>query len=119
MDESYHTNSSPDVVDGWLGLMLADCHWHKLWDVNHINATAKHIADLPPDHGVLVVKQSPRGLPPLGPSPPSLSSLSSLNTTTYDQETASYGIIVIASTWRKEDYDYDPHAIISDYWYWY
>eukprot|EP01041_Mallomonas_annulata_P007896 gene7896-16166_t len=87
MDESYHTNSSPDVVDGWLGLMLADSHWHKLWDVNHINATAKHIADLPPDHGVLVVKQSPRGLPPLGPSPPSLSSLSSLNTTTCDMNT--------------------------------
>jgi hypothetical protein len=46
MDQSYTTRSSPEYVDGWLGLMIGDQMWHSMWEADQVAvvATAIHSA---------------------------------------------------------------------------
>jgi hypothetical protein len=45
MDQKYTTVSSPDYVDGWLGIMVGDSLWYPLWNHDYVNATATEIAN--------------------------------------------------------------------------
>jgi hypothetical protein len=43
MEEDYTTRSSPEYVDGWLGLMIGDQLWHGMWADNQVAAVAAAI----------------------------------------------------------------------------
>jgi hypothetical protein len=43
MDQDYTTRSSPEYVDGWLGLMIGDQLWHGMWEANQVAAVAAAI----------------------------------------------------------------------------
>ena len=44
MDANYTTVSSPNYVDGWLGIMVGDNLWYPMWDHEHVSTTAMEIA---------------------------------------------------------------------------
>jgi hypothetical protein len=35
LDENYHTSSSPEAVEGWLGLLVGTQLWYALWTLDH------------------------------------------------------------------------------------
>ena len=43
MEQDYTTRSSPEYVDGWLGLMIGDHLWHAMWAGEHVAAAAAAI----------------------------------------------------------------------------
>ena len=43
MDQAYTTRSSPEYVDGWLGLMIGDQLWHAMWSADQVAAVAAAI----------------------------------------------------------------------------
>ncbi len=43
MEQGYTTRSSPDCVDGWLGLMTGDHLWHAMWADDQVATTADAI----------------------------------------------------------------------------
>ncbi len=43
MEQGYTTRSSPEYVDGWLGLMIGDHMWHAMWAQDHVDAAAAAI----------------------------------------------------------------------------
>jgi hypothetical protein len=43
MEQGYTTRSSPEYVDGWLGLMIGDHLWHAMWAGDHVAAVAAAI----------------------------------------------------------------------------
>jgi hypothetical protein len=46
MDAAYTTHSVPDVVDGWLGMMLGDALWYPLWSPDQLASTSAEISKL-------------------------------------------------------------------------
>jgi hypothetical protein len=44
MEQGYTTRSSPEHVDGWLGLMIGDHLWHAMWAEYQVAATADAIS---------------------------------------------------------------------------
>ena len=46
MEQDYTTRSSPEYVDGWLGLMIGDHLWHAMWAQDQVAAVtaAIHVA---------------------------------------------------------------------------
>ena len=40
MEREYTTRSSPEYVDGWLGLMISDQLWHGMWAGDQVSAVA-------------------------------------------------------------------------------
>jgi serine/threonine protein kinase len=45
LDENYHTSSTPDRVEGWLGLLIGTQRWYPLWNLNkHLESTSSAIA---------------------------------------------------------------------------
>lgn len=46
VNESYHTKSTPRVVDGWLGFMVGAAKWFPLWDASQLENTAAELAKL-------------------------------------------------------------------------
>ncbi len=40
MEQDYTTSSSPEYVDGWLGLMMGDELWHGMWAEHQVAAVA-------------------------------------------------------------------------------
>jgi hypothetical protein len=46
MDAAYTTHSTPDAVDGWLGIMLGDALWYPLWNPDQLASTSAEIAKL-------------------------------------------------------------------------
>jgi hypothetical protein len=46
MEQGYTTRSSPEYVDGWLGLMIGDHMWHAMWAQDQVAAVtaAIHVA---------------------------------------------------------------------------
>jgi hypothetical protein len=45
MEQGYTTRSSPEYVDGWLGLMIGNQLWHGLWADYQVAAVAAAIHD--------------------------------------------------------------------------
>jgi len=43
MEEDYHTRSTPDQVDGWLGFMVGGSLWYSLWESGKVNSTARAV----------------------------------------------------------------------------
>ena len=43
MEQDYNTRSSPEYVDGWLGLMVGDQLWHSMWSDDQVAAVAAAI----------------------------------------------------------------------------
>ncbi len=43
MEQDYTTRSSPEYVDGWLGLMIGDHLWHAMWAQDQVTAVAAAI----------------------------------------------------------------------------
>ncbi len=43
MEQDYTTRSSPEYVDGWLGLMISDQLWHGMWAGDQVAAAASAI----------------------------------------------------------------------------
>ncbi len=61
MEQGYTTRSSPEYVDGWLGLMIGDQLWHAMWAGDQVDAVAAAIH--------VAIGLSP--LPGVGAAPPS------------------------------------------------
>lgn len=55
MQQEYTTVSSPDSVDGYLGIMVGDNLWYPLWDGTFLSDTVDSITKLLGDHGKVVV----------------------------------------------------------------
>jgi hypothetical protein len=45
LDENYHTNSSPETVESWLGLMIGTKLWYSLWDLDQLESGSSAIAN--------------------------------------------------------------------------
>ena len=74
MDNNYTTVSSPDCVDGWLGIMIGDALWYPLWEQNHIESTAKEIVKLinssqPLQQNSLIYSKNPTDNSQVKPTP--------------------------------------------------
>ena len=72
MDQAYTTRSSPEYVDGWLGLMIGDQLWHAMWADDHVAAVAAmiHVAIGPSFPATAAAAASPAAALAL-PRPPS------------------------------------------------
>jgi GTPase SAR1 family protein len=44
LDENYHTSSSPETVESWLGLMIGTKLWYPLWDLDQLESGSAAIA---------------------------------------------------------------------------
>jgi GTPase SAR1 family protein len=44
LDENYHTGSSPEAVEGWLGLLVGTQLWYSLWKLDQLESTSSAIA---------------------------------------------------------------------------
>ncbi len=60
MEQGYTTRSSPEHVDGWLGLMIGDQLWHAMWAGDQVAAAAAAI------HGSIGIIAS--AMPPASPT---------------------------------------------------
>jgi GTPase SAR1 family protein len=45
LDENYHTGSSPETVEGWLGLLIGTQLWYSLWNLDQLDSTSCAIAN--------------------------------------------------------------------------
>jgi hypothetical protein len=46
LEENYHTSSSPETVEGWLGFIIGAKLWYPLWNLNEqLESTASAIAN--------------------------------------------------------------------------
>jgi hypothetical protein len=72
MEQGYTTRSSPEYVDGWLGLMIGDNLWHAMWAGDHVAAVAAaiHVAIGPSSPAAAAAAASPAAALAL-PRPPS------------------------------------------------
>ncbi len=61
MEHGYTTRSSPEHVDGWLGLMIGDHLWHAMWAGDHVAAVAAaiHVAIGPSSPAAAAAAASP------------------------------------------------------------
>lgn len=46
LEEDYHTRSSPDRVDAWLGLMIGSSLWYPMWEKGQVDSVAQSIFQL-------------------------------------------------------------------------
>jgi hypothetical protein len=72
MEQGYTTRSSPEYVDGWLGLMIGDHLWHAMWAGDQVAAVAAaiHVAIGPSSPAAAAAAASPASALAL-PRPPS------------------------------------------------
>jgi GTPase SAR1 family protein len=71
LDENYHTSSSPEAVEGWLGLLIGTQLWYALWNVDQqLESTSSAIANLIGNISLLSQSQQVLGVtPPPAPLP--------------------------------------------------
>eukprot|EP01041_Mallomonas_annulata_P005683 gene5683-11469_t len=46
MDPNYHTRSSPQQVDGWLGFMIGDSLWYPMYSEQDVSSTVMSVVNL-------------------------------------------------------------------------
>jgi hypothetical protein len=77
LDENYHTSSSPEAVEGWLGFMIGTQLWYPLWSLDQLESVSSAIANtienisvdsslqwghqkvIPEDHGSELLSEKP------------------------------------------------------------
>jgi hypothetical protein len=72
LDENYHTSSSPEAVEGWLGLLIGTQLWYGLWNLDQLESTSSAIANKIGNTSLLSQNQQIVGItssPPAAPLP--------------------------------------------------
>jgi hypothetical protein len=63
VQNEYTTVSTPEYVDGWLGIMIGDSLWYPMWSESQIDSTAQEIAKVLGNEAKLNYTPAPSSTP--------------------------------------------------------